>query len=401
MGKSNSQPSDAAVAAAQASVTAANNNYALGEDQLKFEQQQWANDQPLINQFAAGNTAIQNADITAQTNANQFSQQEQNYYTSNYQPLEGQYLNQVQNYDTPAQETLNAGAAEANVANQFEGQRNSALEQLESYGVDPTSLRYASLDIGTRSQQGAASAAQGTGTIQATKLQGLGLESGAINTGRGYANNSAPLTNAATGAGAGGSTAGTSGSGSVLGGLTASSNAMAGTTAFTNAGTNAMNTEVNAVNGFNYAQNQANAIANSSMSGLGSLFGGIAGMFNLADGGPIDSPTAIPVSPNDPQTSGFVPPQTSPTGGKATDDVPARLTVGEFVIPKDVVDWEGQKSFVGLIDKARGDRQKFSQRTDIGGQPARAIPERPTFVSQPQLPTQQPPAQQAIPVGFH
>jgi hypothetical protein len=65
------------------------------------------------------------------------------------------------------------------------------------------------------------------------------------------------------------------------------------------------------------------------------------------------------------------------------DDVPARLTVGEFVIPKDVVEWEGQKYFYGQIDKTRAAKQQANQRTDIGGKQGPAIPTAPTFVSGP------------------
>jgi hypothetical protein len=48
-----------------------------------------------------------------------------------------------------------------------------------------------------------------------------------------------------------------------------------------------------------------------------------------------------------------VPPDASPSAGGAIDDVPARLNVGEFVVPKDVVRWHGEKFFQNLIQKAR------------------------------------------------
>lgn len=66
----------------------------------------------------------------------------------------------------------------------------------------------------------------------------------------------------------------------------------------------------------------------------------------LAAGGPV--PEAIPAS-------------MSPSGGQQVDDVPAqvddggtaRLNVGEFVIPRDVTEWMGQKFFQDTIIKAR------------------------------------------------
>jgi hypothetical protein len=80
---------------------------------------------------------------------------------------------------------------------------------------------------------------------------------------------------------------------------------------------------------------------------------------------------------------GTVPIHASPSGGVATDDVPAMLTAHEFVIPKDVAVWKGHQYFAGQIDKARQEQQRFSSRGDVGGEPTSAIPQQPTFVSRP------------------
>lgn len=358
MGKSSPSPDASAVMAAQASVTAANNEYKFGEDQLNFEKQQWATDQPLIQQVA-------NSDITAQNNQNAFSKTQQDAYTNTFLPLSEKYASQAQNWDTPAQEQANAGAAQASVATQFAGARNAAMAQLEGFGVDPSSTRYAALDIGTRAQQGAAQAGAGTQAINNTRLQGMGLEQSAIQAGQGIAGQSVGSTNAATGAGAGSS-------GATLGGLTAGAQAMSAPTAWYNSGANNMNAYSTAVNGFNLAQNQAAQINNQSMEGLGSIGGLLLGkMFD--SGGPVPGmgSGALPLGPNTPD--GHVPMQASPSMGQAPDDVPAKLTAGEFVVPKDVVNWMGVKHFVGQIDSARKGQQELSQRQDIGGRPG-ALP---------------------------
>jgi len=49
----------------------------------------------------------------------------------------------------------------------------------------------------------------------------------------------------------------------------------------------------------------------------------------------------------------MVPPEASPSGGDETDDVVARVNVGEFVMPKDVTAWLGEKFLQKLIDKSR------------------------------------------------
>jgi len=61
---------------------------------------------------------------------------------------------------------------------------------------------------------------------------------------------------------------------------------------------------------------------------------------------------AIPTSP-DATTGGFVPRSLSPSQGRQTDDIPANLNAGEFVLPKDVVKWKGEEYFQKLIQQAR------------------------------------------------
>jgi hypothetical protein len=85
------------------------------------------------------------------------------------------------------------------------------------------------------------------------------------------------------------------------------------------------------------------------------------------------------VIPN--QTSGgFVPTSASPSQGRRTDDIPARLNAKEFVIPRDVTEHLGTKHFSDLIAKSR------KARTGMAGPPPQgkmkpALRMRPTFTS--------------------
>ncbi len=83
-----------------------------------------------------------------------------------------------------------------------------------------------------------------------------------------------------------------------------------------------------------------------------------------------------------PTSGGQVPPGASPTRGRRTDDVQARLNVGEFVIPKDIVAHKGQEFFQKLIANSR------KARMGVSGPPARptmkpALRGAPSFVSRP------------------
>ena len=384
MGKSSSSPLMGGVNAAQSASVAGQHEYNIGQNTLNFEKGLWAQNQPMLDQITQGG-------IDAQTQNNQFSKTLENAYTQNVVPLEKQYIGQAREWGSQGQQNLNAGAAEANVAQQGDAQRSAAMSQLEGFGVDPTSTRFAALDIGTRAQQGAAQAAAGTSAMQQTKLQGMQLEGGAMTAGNGMAGAAVGASNAAAGAGMGGSNA-------TIGGMNAASSGMVAPTAYYNSGANNINSFTNAVNGFNYAQNQSNANNNASMSGMGSLFGGLAGMFNFEDGGAVPNRGAIPDDnapmPGGATPGGGVPVSASPTQGAIPDDVPAQLTAGEFVMPKDVVNWFGQQHFMTLIDKARKGQQQAAQRPDVGGRPTQAPATPPAFVSRPQQ-------QQALPVGLH
>lgn len=80
------------------------------------------------------------------------------------------------------------------------------------------------------------------------------------------------------------------------------------------------------------------------------------------------------------QGGGEVPLNASPSRGAVTDDVAARgpsgairLDGGEFVLPKDVVSWEGEKSLQNLIQKARAAKQQATARPRIAV-PGGAVP---------------------------
>ena len=113
-----------------------------------------------------------------------------------------------------------------------------------------------------------------------------------------------------------------------------------------------------------------------SGGGYGGYFGG-----GYARGGQVQRnfrPPQRGVLPTNATTGGRVPMQASPSQGRQTDDVPARLNAGEFVIPKDVAAWKGQEFFQKLID---GSRKKRVTGSPAQGQPKPALRGPPRFVS--------------------
>ena len=398
MGGKGGSSDSSGVTAALASAQAADQAYALGEQQLQWSQSVWNQEQPMIQQ-------VTQADVAAQQQQTAFATEQQQLYQGTYEPLEQSYAQQAQQWASPGQQQINAGAAMTNQAEAGESQRNAATQQLESFGVNPGSTRFAGLDLASRTSQAASEAGAGTTATQATLLQGLGLEAGVVNTGRGLPNTSAGLSATATGAGS-------AAAGASQANLATGSAAQTAPTNWFNTGAANMNTYVNAVNGYNQSQLGYAQIGAMQGMGAGSALGGILGMLEqggLADpstfkggvlpsgnpGGASRAPGELGAAlPTNATTGGVIPSQSSPSGGQTVDDVPARLTVGEFVIPKDVVEWEGQKYFYGQIDKSRSAKDQANQRTDIGGKQGMATPASPTFVSGP---ARQQPQQGVIP----
>jgi hypothetical protein len=65
---------------------------------------------------------------------------------------------------------------------------------------------------------------------------------------------------------------------------------------------------------------------------------------------------------------GYVPDELSPTHGNKVDDVPANLNAGEFIIPKDIVEWKGKEFFYKLMAQTR----KLRATSDDKGQSAKS-----------------------------
>lgn len=251
-------------AVAQADTTAANQQYALGQQQLQWAQQQFNMTWPYAQQYLQSQTAA--------TTANQNeAQAQQAYYNKTYQPIETQFAQTAQNYNSPTRAAANAGGAMADVSSAFDANRAASQSSLESYGIDPSQTRYAALDLGTRISQAAATAAAGTQSNLNTQATGLALQGEAINVGRGYANSVAQSYNTATNAGAAGINAANS--------TTSTGASTMGTpTQYMGLGNQALGN----VGGVTQAQgnyglgvtNSNNQVAANNMGGIGSLIGG-------------------------------------------------------------------------------------------------------------------------------
>lgn len=365
-GKSDPPPAPDYSQIAAASEKSAQYSYALGKEQLAWAKEQFAQNKDVSD-------AVIDSALGRQEVSDQQAAQDRQRYENIFQPLEDQLAYDAQTWASPEKKEAAAGRAESDVAQQFQQARTTAAQKLEQFGVDPSQTRQGALDLQSRVAEAAAQAGAGNNARSALDAQQAAMRSEAINVGRGYPGQIAGQYGTAL----------NSGNQAVNTGL-ATTQSGAGTMGTANqwqgTGNQGLNIWGNTLNqGFQNQLASYNA-SQSQSSGLGSILGtglGIATSFipGFAEGG--DVPGAPPATAIPAPHSGIpVPPGMSPSGGAGVDDVPAQLTAGEFIIPKDVMAWKGQEWAQKEIMKAR------KQAQDPNAAPAQPSPAEPTGMAE-------------------
>jgi len=351
---------------AAASERSAELSFQLGQDQLAWAREQYAGDREILDGVVSA--AMRRLEVNDTDAAKDRAR-----YEEIFQPLEDNMAREALDFASPGRERMEMERAQSTVAQQFEAQRMTALQNLEGYGVDPTSTRFAALDVGSRVAEAAAKAGAGNQARVQTEAIGRALQSEAVNVGRGYPGQVAGTY--ATALQSGNQAANTQ-----LGGTASGASTMGTGTQWMGSGNQALNTWGNTLNmGYNnqlaaadFNSRQSSGIGGLLGAGLGAIgnAGGMAAFFS--EGGAV--PSALPVTPG-----GNVPMTASPSGGRAIDDVDAKLTAGEFIVPTDVVSWKGEEFFQKLIEGSRKAKPQAPAQPEYG--PATMGP--PTVSSRP------------------
>jgi hypothetical protein len=360
-GKSKAPPPPDYSGVAAASQRSAELSFQLGQEQLAWAKEQYAKDSEIVQQVVS-------AALERQGFNDEAALADRRRYEGIYQPLEDQLVDDANSYSSPERQELEAGRAAATVAQQFDTARQAAARNLEAYGVDPSSTRFAALDLGSRVQQAAAQAGAANQTRMQTEAMGRALRSEAINVGRGYPGQVAGTYGTAL-------QSGNSAVNSTLAGTSTGASTMGTAPQYMSTGNQAISTWGNTLNmGYNNALAAADFNSRQS-SGIGALLG--AGLGAIGNAGGISAFF---------EDGGAVPEEASPTRGAAIDDVDAKLNAGEFVVPKDVVSWKGEEFFQKLIEGSRKAKPQAPAKpeyaiapmgpTTFKSRPAGAIPMR-------------------------
>lgn len=408
----------------------------LGQDTYNWAQNQFSNAQNVTD-----------ANINSYINSANYSLGEANNlwgrYENTIEPLSNEYIQEAGSYASQPRINFNEGQAESNAGQAATQGENNEIQQLMSYGVNPSSGMYGELTSAANTARSASQASAGqeaglsteqTGRTMLQNAIAMGQQlpgasvnamnasleglAGAENSILGLENTGVALEDAASpyyqaamelkyptnestsnssshntsqtqsvpANGSGGSSKSSYGAGSgnqatptynEYGGYGA--NSIGGGETISTGTVPNMNT-----NGGNYSSDVVNPTsfptytpdyATSEPSGQSyspSAFGSYGG---YARGG---------VIPSNATTGGPVPRTASPSLGRQTDDIPARLNAGEFVIPRDVMQWKGSEFFQKLIDQSRKARLAGQQSGQAAqGQMKPALNGPPRFVSHP------------------
>lgn len=331
----------------QAQTQIANTAQQHSSEILKWAREQFANNK----QFADD---VKNGLIRSRDEAQEASTTDRAASGALLEPGEQRLLDNLNKYTDPARKAADMGAAQAQVAQNFGAARDNATRELESYGINPASVRYGALDLGLRTQQAAAAASAGnvaSRTDDALADQALDKVITQGNNRVTQANQNAATANAA----------GT--------GATATDLAVTASGANTqNAALPWLNTAAGAYGGAGNTMNtqygnQSKQFENekSNSSGIGSLLGGLAGLSTNSVGGSLLMAL---------EEGGAIPMEASPSRGAITDDIPAKVNAGEFIVPRDVALWKGEEFFQKLIEQSRKSKEGAQAKPQMSAIPA-------------------------------
>jgi hypothetical protein len=265
----------------------------------------------------------------------EFARGERENYLTNYRPVEEEYRKEALAFDTPERQEAEAGRAESAVGQAFDANTDAARRRLQRFGIDPSMLRSGALELGSSLERATAQAQAGTDARRRTEDMGRALKGEVINLGRGMPSTVAQSYGSAQQGGSAASGTGLNQTNSAMNAANSTgqwtSSALSG---FSGAG-NMMDTQY---------QNKLDNFAAGQASGL-AVLGALGGVASAA----------IPKMKF--AEGGVVPHEVSPSGGAIPDDIDARVTAGEYIIPNDVVRWKGEQFFEKLKQTAQRERE--------------------------------------------
>lgn len=328
----------------------------LGKEQLAYQKERAAKTDALSERLI-------NSNIGLMDTQSGIAKSEYQRYQDTYVPLENKLAEDARNFNTGAEQERQAGLASADVAKAFSGAAQQGLRAQGRFGLRPNADAFAATNSKLQATQAGTQAGAMTNARYAARDKGQQMQLNAINVGKGL-----PGTAASA---ASGSVNASNVSGGLQFGANNSYNAgMASANSFTNSGVNALGQAGNAYTALsNYGLNsygmQSQQMA-AIMNAAGTAFG-----YKAADGGSVEyADGGTPEYGVRYQDGG--PPAEGPgllhgPGTGISDDINAKVSRGEYIVPADVVKAKGVEFFDKLVSKYHMPAEEQRRRYGIGG----------------------------------
>lgn len=164
---------------------AAVKNAQLGQDWLTFAKQQFDVGNTRQAAMDALTTKVTDQQLSTQAQQAQQATDAINRYKTVFQPVQDQFVNTAQNYDSAQNQSDMAAQAKADVMANGNAQKQSTIRQMASMGINPNSGRFQAITQGGDTTTALAAAGAQNNTRQAVRDKALALKADAVNMGNG------------------------------------------------------------------------------------------------------------------------------------------------------------------------------------------------------------------------
>lgn len=146
-------------------------------------------------QFTIGNERQEDIDaltkkvteqqLATQDQANQWATEDRDRYKTIFQPMEDEYVERANEWDSPERQQKMAAEAKADVLTSADAQRDTNARQMASMGVNPTSGRYSGVERAAGTTTALAAAGAQNNARNTVRAQGMAMQADALNIGKG------------------------------------------------------------------------------------------------------------------------------------------------------------------------------------------------------------------------
>lgn len=163
---------------------AAAQNAEVAREALAFNKQQYEESKPRTAAYDALVKQIVDTQLSGMEKSQGLADEYAEYLRTTFRPLETGIVQDAANYDTPARREEAAGEAAGDVRTQFGLQRDMAGRNLTRSGVDPSSGRYADMELGLGIAEAGTAAAAANKARKDIEAQGFARKMDAASLGR-------------------------------------------------------------------------------------------------------------------------------------------------------------------------------------------------------------------------